>query len=274
MAGAFTVQGIATNTVEDSIDEGVTNLVYAMGNHYFGDGTSDAKASTLVEDALDEALEGAGQTLKFTIMNAVIFRVTDYALVKVIAGSSVIYGYIKAGRVVNTVKRKMESAVSGIPFVGNAVGGALTVSTSLAVGNQNERLAMSNMANNNLNNLTTVLSNERQTATMQVSSQRKQLLDTLGLNNEAKGFSDNKKIEAYHHKMKTGTWSLNPIDKKLFISVVPKEYIGIKFRWDTSFVKSLNTFTEYAKSTENKLVNVAQTNLDLMTSNNMSKVST
>jgi len=270
--GAFSAKNIASNTVEDGIDEGVSNLVYAMGNHYFGDGTSDANSTELVQSAFDEALEGAGQTLKFSIMNAVIFRVTEYAITKVLLGSSFIYTYIKSARLINTVKRSVQNGLGGIPLVGKFLGGALTTATALAVGNQNERLAMADMANNNINNLTTVIAQERQTATMQVSHQKKQVMSTLGLNHEAKGLRDNKKIEAYHYKMKTGTWTNTTEDKKLFQSVVPKEYIKDSFNFNTTFVQKLNEFTEYATDTENKLVNIAQTNLNIATTNNLASM--
>ena len=41
--GAFSVSSIAENTVEDAIDDGVSNLVYALGNCTFGD-SSDRKS--------------------------------------------------------------------------------------------------------------------------------------------------------------------------------------------------------------------------------------
>ncbi len=257
---AFGAKDIALNSSEDFIDEGVSNLVYAMGNCYFNDnktGTKDkTKCEGLVDKAFDEALEGAGQTLKFSIMTAVIYRVTEYAIVKLVAGSGAIFTYIKSGRVINTVKRKIENSLNGVPFVGKFLGSAVTTSTALAVGNQNERLAMSNMANNNMNNLTTVISQERQTATMQVSSQKKQIMSTLGLNHNSKGLNDNKKIEAYNYKMKTGTWTISKPDKNLFLSVVPREYIIANFNYNGAFVKKLNSFTEYARTTENDVVNL------------------
>ncbi len=243
-----------------------------MGNHYFGDGAKDKKSSELVEKALDEALEGAGQTLKFSIMNAVVFTVTEYLLVKVVAGSASIFTYIKTARVINTVKRKVVNSFGSIPFVGRFAGEALTATTALAIGNQNERLAMAKMANSNMNSLTTAIGQERQTKTLQVSSQRNQVMQTLGLNTNSKGLKDTKKLEAYYHKMKTGTWTKSTIDKNLFLNVVPREYIGITFSWNSNFVTKLNSFTEYAKSTEGKLTNIAQTNLDLMTAHYLSKV--
>ncbi len=265
--GAFTVKGIATNTVEDGVDEGVSNLVYAMGNHYFGDGAKDAKSSELVKQAFDEALEGAGQTLKFSIMNAVIYRVTEYALVKVMAGSTAIFAYIKGHRIIKHLKKEGRKK-----YRGNRGFKVINKGLKVLFGTQDERLKMAGMANNNINNLTTVLAQERQTATMQVSQQRKQVLSTLGLNHKAKGLNDNKKIEAYHYKMKSGTWVNNVSDKKLFLSVVPKEYVQDTFRFTQSFVDKLNSFTEYAKDSEDKLVNVAQTQVDIMTTHSLSKL--
>jgi len=256
--GAFSVSGIATNVAEDAIEDGISELVHAMGNCYFGDGKQSPKCDGMVKDAFDEALHGAGQMLKFSIMSAVIYRVSQFAIVRLVAGSTMIFGYIKAGRVVNTVKRKVNDAFGGIPIVGKFLGNALTTTTAIAVGNQNERLAMANIANNNIGNVTQLIGQERQTATMQADSQRKQLMTTLGINHNAKGLSDNKKIEAYNYKMKTGSWANTVDDKKLFLSVVPRQYIKQDFTYNVAFVAKLNSFTEYARTKENDIVNLTE----------------
>ncbi|MGK0256209.1 MAG: SLT domain-containing protein [Arcobacteraceae bacterium] len=271
MSGAFTTRGIAENTAEDAVDEGISNLVYALGNQYFGDG-KNAKDNNLVKAAFDEALEGAGQTLKFSIMNAAIFRSSAYILPKILGGSAAIFTYIKAGRIINSVKRSVSNGLGGIPLVGRFLGGAVKTSVEIAVGNQNERLAMANIASNNMDSYTTALGKEREIATHQVSAQKKQVMSTLGLNHKSKGLNDSKKIEAYHYKMKSGTWVNNSQDQRLFYAVVPKEYIQQGFKFTSSFVEKLNGFSEYARDTENQIVNVAQTNLDLMTTNNLSSI--
>lgn len=273
MSGAFSTKGIALNTTEDAIDEGVSNIVYAIGSCYFGDGVKEnPKCNNLVQSAFDEALEGAGQTLKFSIMNAVIFRTTEYAITKIIAGSGMIYLWIKKRRVVNAVKRAVSEGLGGIPLVGGFLSGAVKNATDIANGNQAENLAVAQMANNNLNNLTTVISQERQNQILMRSSQNKQVMSSLSLNHEAKGLRDSKKIEAYHYKMKTGTWTNTPEDKRLFYSVVPKEYIKEGFVFTSSFVDKLNSFREYAITTEGKLVNLSQSMLDQITANNLTKV--
>ncbi len=270
--GAFSVQNIATNTVEDAVDEGISNLVYSLGNCTFGDGAKSAKCDGIVKAAFDEALEGAGQTLKFSIMNAAIYRATSYFLPKVLGGSAAIFLYIKGGRIINSVKRSVSNGLSGIPLVGKFLGGTVKTSVEIAVGNQNERLTMATMANKNIDSMTSAVTKEREIATLQVSQQKKQVMSTLGLNHKAKGLRDNKKIEAYHYKMKSGTWKNDAMDKKLFLSVVPKEYIQSTFNFNSTFVEKLNSFTEYAKDSEDKLVNVAQTHLDNMTTHHLTKL--
>lgn len=271
--GAFTTKNIAQNTIEDGIDEGISNIVYAIGSCYFGDGAEkNPKCNDIVKSAFDEALEGAGNTLKYSIMNAVIYRTTEYAISKIIIGSGTIYLWIKKRRVVNSVKKAVTDGLGGIPIVGGFLSGAVKGGIELANGNQAENLALAQMANNNLNNLTTVISQERQNQILMRSSQNKQVMQSLKLNHDAKGLRDSKKINAYLFKMKTGTWTNTSEDKKLFQSVVPKEYIKEGFMYNSSFVDKLNKHTEYAKTVEGELMNLAQTNLDMITANNLSQV--
>lgn len=263
---AFTVGSIAENTAEDLIDEGVSNLVYSIGNCYFG-GTTNQNCTNIVDNAFNEAIEGATQTLKYSIMHAVIFKVTEYAMTRLIAGGGILYAYIKSGGIISKVKNKLQGkkfpGKSGLGRVGNYLG--------VLNGSKDERLKLAGMANDSLNTLPTVIAQERQVLSFQKSEQRKQLMTTLGLNQKSKGLNDQKKIEAYNYKMKTGTWEVTSNDKKLFETVVPKMYRSQDFSFNLAFVQKLNTYSEYAITTENKLVNLAQTHLDLMTAHNIAK---
>lgn len=262
--GAWTIPNISENTAEDFIDEGVSNLVYGIGNCYFGDKTN-YNCNDLVENSFKEALEGAGQTLKFTIMNAVIFRVTEYAMTKLIFAGGLFYAYVKSGGVIKKIKDK----ISGSSLKGKKGIGALTTMLDSANGTEQERLKLVGMANDSANNIASIVATERQTLSMQTAYQRKQLMTSLGLSQNSKGLNDRKKLEAYNLKMKTGSWSI--ADKKLFYDCVPKQYLnGLTF--NQSFIDKLNQYSEYAKTTENKLVNLAQTHLDLITASNLSKV--
>lgn len=260
------VGSIATNTSEDYIDELASGVVYKYKDYVFS-GFDKTKLTSDDSDVMDEALNGAYQTLQFSIMNSVILVVSEYAMSRVIAGSTFIFGYIKGHRVVNNLKkagRKVYKGNSGAKLVKKGV--------KVLFGTQEERLAMSSMANSNMNNLTTVLSQERQTQTTMKSSKRKQMLDTLGLSSNDKELRDTKKLQSYNYKMKSGTWENTVIDKNLFLSCVPKEYVKQPFMFNTAFVTTLNKFKEFATSAEGNLVNLAQTHVDLMTSHNISKV--
>ena len=269
--GAF--KQVGENVTEDFIDDGVSNLVYAMGNCMFNDNKNSKKdCNNVVDIALKEAIEGASSTLKFSIMNAVIMKVSTYAMSKLVAGGGMMYLWIKKRRILNNAKNVAQSAVSWIPFVGKSGAKAVDSMMTLLNGNQAENLKMVGMANDSLNNVTAIIGQERQTAVMQKSYQRDQVMKTLKLNHNAKGLSDKKSIEAYHYKMKTGTWKSTTTDKKLFLSVVPKMYIKPSFVFNSVFVNELNQFKEYAISTEKKLVNLAQTQLDMNTNSMMNKL--
>lgn len=264
---AFTVGSIAEATAEDLIDEGVSNLVYSIGNCYFG-GTTNQNCTNVVDNAFNEAIEGATQTLRYSIMTAVIFKVSEYAITRLVLGGGALYAYIKSGGLIAKGKKFFENkqfyGKSGMTRVANALG--------ILNGSKDERLKLAGMANDSLNTIPSVIAQERQVLTIQKSEQRKQLMTTLGLNQKSKGLNDTKKIEIYLYKMKTGTWEVSVNDKKLFESIVPKSYRKEDYSFNLAFVQKLNSFTEYAKTTEDKLVNLAQTHLDLITASNLSKV--
>jgi hypothetical protein len=261
---------IASNASEDFIEEGASELVYGISRCMFDKNVDKKECDSTVGSAFDTALEGSLQTLKFSITNAVIYRVTTYAMSKMVIGGGFILGYIKAGRIINTMRRKIKSAASGIPFYGRAIGELITVASKFSIGNQNERLKVAGMANDNLNNVTSMITDERRNAIMQTTHQREQVLKTLGLTNSFKNLDDGKKLSLYNTKMKTGTWTIG--DKALFKAVVPRKYQKKGFSFSPKFVKKLNEFSEYAKNTENKIVNLAQTHLDNATANHLSKL--
>ena len=271
MASPYGVGSIATNTSEDYVDELTTSLVYKYSEYVFS-GFDKEVLNKNDTDVMAEALEGAKQTLKFSIMNAVIFTVTEYAITRLVTVSGAIWLWVKKRRVINAVRDSVRKGLGDIPIVGGFLGRATTVASEIANGSQQENLAMAQMANHSANNVTSLIGQERQTQVNMQSSQRKQMLDTLGLSSNEKELRDNKKLEAYHYKMKTGTWENTTIDKNLFLSCVPREYIKQPFSFNTTFVTRLNSFTEFAKSAEGKLTNLAQSHLDLMTTHNLSQV--
>jgi|GEM_PF-1741698 hypothetical protein len=264
----YTVGSIATNTSEDYLDELSTGIVYKYKDYVFS-GFDVTKLNKDGDDVMKEALDGAYQTLQFTITSAVISTTTAYAMSKIVTVSGAIFTYVKSGRFINKIRK----SVSEIPIVGRAGATALGLATKLGIGNQNERLSMAKMANNNANSLVNTVAIERQTQTKMLDSKRKQMLTTMNMGTSDKNSRDSKKLEAYYHKMKTGSWTNTTIDKNLFLSVVPKEYVTQPFSFNSKFVSQLNSFVEFAKSSEGHLISLAQTHLDYITTAGSSRLS-
>jgi len=263
------VSSIATNTSEDYVDELTTGIVYKYADYVFS-GFDDKLIKN--DDAFDEAFEGAKQTLKFSIMNAVIFSVTEYAIGRLAFVSGAIYSYIKGTSAVTKAKSKARGLFSSLGRKGGFLFKPLKVVTDVLIGSQDERLAMAQMANDSANNITNLVSTERQTQTMMKSQQHDSMVKTLGMTNDTKFSRDSKKLTAYNYKMKTGTWQNNQQDKNLFLSCVPKEYIKQPFIFNTTFVNELNSLREFAVSAEGKLMSLSQTHVDILSSHNISKI--
>lgn len=269
MSGPFTPQSIATNTSEDYIDELTSGIVYKYADYAFSGFDENLIKD---DDAFAEALEGAKQTLKFSIMNAVIFTVTEYALTKLVTVSGILYLWIKKRRVVNAVKNGIKNGLGNVPLVGGFLSSGVNTAVTIANGTQAENLKMAEMGNHSANNITSIMGQERQTQTMIKSKQHDNMVQTLGVSSKSKFSRDTKKLEAYNYKMKTGSWQNTTLDKNLFLSCVPREYVKQPFNFTAKFVAELNAFKEYATDSEGKLLNLAQTHVNNMTAHNISKV--
>jgi hypothetical protein len=262
------IGNVAEATIEDLVDEGSSNLVYGLANNYWQDGFTSNPSETLDKQfirAWDYAIEGAEQTMKFSIINGSIAIVSKYVIDKLILSGGLFFLWVKK----RTLLIKLNDKIKNKQYFGKAGSAKVSKVLDLLSGQKDEDLKLVGMANDSANTISSAISVERQTMTMQVSQQRKQLMTSLGLAQGSKGLNDKKKLVAYNLKMKTGTWSI--ADKKLFYDCVPKQYLaGLAF--NQTFIEKLNSYTEYAKSTEDKLVNLAQTHLDLMTASGLSKV--
>jgi hypothetical protein len=265
----MSITDTAENTVETFVDDYSTTITQKYTDYVFSG--FDPKKLDGVDSALDEALEGALQTLKFSIMNQVSLVVTEYAMTKLILVGGYIVAYVKAGRVSKIMKSSASKIFNKFGKKGRAIGSALGFIGKSAVGDQNERIALSSMANDTANNITNIVATERQTQFQKESYKRNSLDNALNLDKDLNLQTYQKNLEQYNIKMKTGTWKADINDKKLFMSCVPTNYTS-SLVWNLNFINKLNQFTEFAKDSENKITNLAQTHLDLLTTHNISKV--
>lgn len=260
---------IYENTLEDFNDEFITGLVYTVGNNAL----KPLREALLKNDnsILDEALGSAINSFAFQTMNAVIQSTSQYATAKLIISSSFIYAYIKTN-LIGKVMGKMGFDKKGkIVRMGKA-GSAVTKGiANIITGSQNERLAIANMANNNVNNLTNIIAQERQTQVMMQSSRIKSLNDTVS---NHKNVADGRYIQLqtlFNSKMKAGNWEVTENDKKIYQAATGFDFRKNPQVWNKTFVDKLNSASELAKDSEGNMINEAQAFLDYITTVGFSK---
>jgi hypothetical protein len=265
------VGSIANNTSEDFIDELSTGIVSKYSAYVFS-GFDEDKLKTGNDDIMQEALDSAKQSLQFQITNIVTRIVVEYATTRLVLISGAIFTYVRASRVARRLSDGIANGLGGVPIVGRFLQGAVRTGTDLAIGNQTDRLAMAQMANNNANNISNIYAQERQTQTMQVSQNRSQMLDTMSLSTNQANNRRERNLQLYMNKMRMGTWTVSALDKNLYLSIIPREQIAQPFTWSQSFVDGLNSFSEFATDSENRIVNLAQSHVDLIATNGISRV--
>ncbi len=268
MSGLTNLQYVPQNASEDFLDELSTCIVYKYANETL---------KPIEQELADgdkchyEALSSALSTFKFGVMNAVIMMITEYTLKKMGAGAVILWSYLKGGRVLSKAKNFVLSKLNQ-KSKGGAVGRMLNNITSIANGTQQERLALAQMANDNLNNLMTNVHQEKQTQTQYEGIKRDSFHSLLDLGAKKGRVSYQSNNQAFMFKMQTGTWINTSDDKKLF-----EKATGVKVQstgqssW-SNLVSTLNKYAPVAKDINDNLVNLAQVQSNLLTAMNLSKV--
>ncbi len=258
---------IGENTLDDISDELVTGVTYKYANRLFDPLINSLKSKE--ESIFNEALQSGLNTLKFGITNAVIVSVSQYASTKLIQTSTLIFTYVKAGTLVKSLGKIKNNTVRKVGRVGGkllkgVLGGIL--------GTQEERLALSKMANDNVNNLASIVSQERQNQILMQGAKYKHLDNQFTNVYNAKKNDFNKKMNLFTAKFKTGSWNLNSDDKKLY-----EDCTGYKFSqqseiWNKNFLDKLNSMSEFAKDVDGKIYNAVQVHLDYIATHGFQRV--
>lgn len=260
---------IAINTAEDGIDELTTCIVYKYANETLK--PLENQLNEKADDCQYEALQSALSTFKFGVMNAVIIVVTEYVLTKLIVGAGLIFAYLKSGRILSKAKdfisRKFQTKSKGA-----AVGNMISNVVNVATGAQDERIAISKMANDNLNNLMTIVTTERGNVSNYKFYQRKQFNDLLNLGTTKGRKSFDRANSTFQYKMQTGTWLNTVDDKRIFEKATGVEVkLSGNSTW-SALVEKLNSFAPFAKDVEGKIINLAQVQLNELTARNIKRL--
>lgn len=261
------ITGIVSNSGEDFVDELSSSIVYKQSEQLF------APIVKKLEDeggVVNEALAGAVNTLRFGIMNYVIITVSEYALTKATLVSGAIFTYLKATNVAKRTKDLLSSAVSVIPFVGKAGEKAVNATVGFIT---KDRELIAKMGMDTSNNISTVISQERQTQVMIKQSQFKREDNTMNQAVSIRNKSRDSNISYFTHKTMTGTWNYTQANKKLYELATGQDFSKtIGLNWTQKFVDQLNSYSEFAKTSSGEIVNLSKATIDLINTIGYQKV--
>lgn len=264
-----TVGDIGKNTLEDFNDELITGIAYKYGNVMFK--PLEDKLTAEDDSVLNDAFSGALNTLKFSIMNAVIISVTEYASIKMLQAGSIIFAYAKSGRIVKILRNAI-NRLDYVPIVGRTSSKLLRGAVDVVAGDQNERLALAKMANDNVNNLASIVAKERHNQIIMKKSNVEHFDNTLKTNQDFVKEKFNQKRELFNAKFKSASWQLTNDDEKLYTEVTGYNFKVKPQKYTKDFVDKLNAVSDVAKDVEGNIINAAQSHVDYITTLGFNKV--
>lgn len=252
------ITGIVSNSGEDFVDELCSSLTYGYANQIF---SPTVKKLSESDSLVENALGGAVQTLQFGIMNMVIISVTEYAMSKVAFVGGAIFIFLKSTNVAKKVKGIVSGALGSIPFVGSGLG---KVADSVGSFVTKDRELIAKMTMDTSNNMTTVISRERQNQIMMKQSKYQKVDKTIDNAISLRGQGRVKQFQYFAHKTKTGTWAKTNYNKKLYEDCTGQKFGENGLAWNIDFVKKLNDFQEFAITSEGKIISQSKAMVDII----------
>ena len=236
---------LGENVTEDLWDEFISCSVNNTISSAFGKKKQD-------ESCQDEALQSAISTLEISLRMYAIQSLTKIFYDRFITLAGALYVYISGGSLLGKIKSKVSSKGLVGKSVGKLIGSVVDNRT------QKAKIAM---------NFVKEHEQALQESKKSYQKDREYLTTTV---TSAKGDTDNKNLNLFTIKTKTGTWSKSSKDRKVY-----EKATGYKLKAGESWSKlsqQLNQFQEFATDTENKIVNLAQAQLDNLTTLGVEKV--
>lgn len=253
---------IVGNSGEDFIDELSSAIVYDEGSKLFkkiktglGLNPDDSK--------IDEAVEGALTTLQYGLMNLVIVSVTEYALTKSALIFATLVAFIKGRSIVQKTKSTANSIFNKLGKVGGMPFRALSGAMGAVIGSQEQTLAIAKMGNDTANNLTSIVSQERQNQIMLQGNKLRRIDNTKKNLYGVRNNSRDKNMNLFIHKFNTGTWKDTLKDKKLYFDCTGQDNNSVPFNRD--LIDKLNAYANIATTATGQIYSNAKATLDLIT---------
>lgn len=259
MSGLINVIG---NSGEDFIDELSSAIVYDEGSKVFKKIKNDLGLDP-ENSKIDAALEGALTTLQYGLMNQVIIVVTEYAIVKSGAIFAVLVTFIKGRSIVQKTKSTANSIFNKLGKIGGMPFRALSGAMGAVIGSQEQTLAIAKMGNDTANNLTSIVSQERQNQIMLQGNKLRRIDNTKKNLYGVRNNSRTKNMDLFIHKFTTGTWKDTIKDKKLYLDCTGQDNNSVPF--NKTLVDRLNSYANIATTASGEIYSNAKATLDLIT---------
>lgn len=254
------LNNVLSSSGEDFFDELISLAVYKEGNGVMKDIKS--KLDLKDDSVLDEAISGALTTLQYGLMNVVIITVTEYAMTKTVVVLSSIFAYIKGRRIIRAVVDAGTNIVSKVGPIGWVAGNSLKSVSNVLVANQNETLAMANMANSSSNNIVSAIGRERQNQILIKGQKLKRVDNTKSNMYSVRNKSRQKGMDMFIHKFETGTWKNTAKDKKLYFDCTGQDTKIVPFNMD--FVTKINSYSSILETAKGEIYTNTKATLDLL----------
>lgn len=249
---------LAGNSYEDFIDEFSSNLIYKSTKKYFAPllkRYQNGEEVSEMDEAFNEAMQSAITTLQFGISMSATLMVNKYFYEKVIRVGTFLWGYILYGQVL--ANKKLKNWMKGKKITGKAGLKVFSVAKNFTGGDERGRIAQiaNDMTNQHSGNF--------------VEQQKVDLMQKKRFEQPTKDLNQ-KYLELFTYKTKTGTWKNSAGDKRIF-----KKATGSELKQGRSYSKifdELNGFKEFASTSEGEIVNNVQAHLDHLTTLGVEKV--
>jgi hypothetical protein len=205
-----------------------------------------------------DVLNGGITTLQYGLRNLAIFSVNTHIFEKLTSLGGAYLSYLSFGRVASNFKSKIRSRLSKAKSRGWR-GKALQYFISDSRNEELSRVEKVKLAHRMSDTYHSELRSERTNM-----SRDKHHLTHLAQFSHDRDY--NQRMAIYIRKTKTGTWTRE--DKKLYESVAGKLPVGTNF---SRLSEKLNSYSEFAKTAEGQINNLAESLMDTLTTMHIEK---
>lgn len=248
---ASNLAGVGGNAFEDFTDDFTTTVVMRQAKKVFDPLKKGFEGS---DSAFDEAMQSAIMTLQMGISMYALNFVNSRVVPALMRRAELLFVYFIGGKLAKNVGGRIKK----FKYARN-VSKALNIFSD----SDDNRARVLGSASSLVNHLDIMEMHERK-----ISNDSRIGMDKTFT--KAKTSYDQKALTLYTEKTKTGTWTKSKQDKKIYQKATGAP-LPAGVSW-SKMVEKLNSFQEFAKTSENEIVNRAQVEFDRMVADGKSRI--